>query len=317
MPSAVHTYISTVADGADTTLVRPSDWNSTHVVDDLLLQINSVTIASTSTLTLDGQERLVITDNISSIDHVIVGTPKLPAPNDVIPPDYFHNITGTLTLQGLTRRMSVLGSGQLQVFDEIGEAKFLAPARDVAYKRGRAKSTTGTVFFQIPGVVPVGTATSALANGGDRFMPIFVDSPLVVDQLALEITTLDAAGHSRVGIYAADTDYQPTGAPLADSGDLSTAATGVQNYTPTTPIALARGRYLLVHQADTATAQFRVQTGFIPGGFLLGSTASNMLNSLSNTRAYAAFPTPGTLWGSTGSSSTPFKYTVWLRVTLP
>lgn len=31
--SVTHTKVSAVSDGADTSLVRPSDWNATHTID--------------------------------------------------------------------------------------------------------------------------------------------------------------------------------------------------------------------------------------------------------------------------------------------
>jgi hypothetical protein len=99
-------------------LIRPSDWNSDHVADGFLLAINRMTLASTSTLTLSQQTELAVTDNISGVDHVIVGVPRSPRVNQLVPSGYYHDVVSRLTLGGL-QRMSVLGTGQLIMSDDF------------------------------------------------------------------------------------------------------------------------------------------------------------------------------------------------------
>ena len=133
-------------------------------------------------------------------------------------------------------------------------------------------------------------------------------------------TTLEAAKNFRIGLYAADTDWQPIGAPLLDSGDISAASTGVKTYTPATPVFLARGRYVSVLATDaTGTAVWRVAIGYVPGaafGTGLGSTAA--LSELRATRTYAAFPTPGQQWSvSANGNANGNHYAVFFRVLTP
>jgi hypothetical protein len=118
MPLASHPYVSTVTDSTDTSLVRPVDWNSDHVVDGFLLAINRATLTSTSTLTLMQQTQLLLTDNISGVDHVISGVPRQPRINQMVPSGYDLDVIAQLALPG-SQRMSVLGTGQIVMSDDF------------------------------------------------------------------------------------------------------------------------------------------------------------------------------------------------------
>jgi hypothetical protein len=174
-------------------------------------------------------------------------------------------------------------------------APFLAPERDSAFKRGRPKGG-GVTYYTQPGVALIGSAnTYALVSDTDFYTPYFVDTPLVVDQIAFHVTATGTATTARIGLYAADTDWQPKGAPLADSGAVSVAGTGLKTYTPGTPIFAARGRYLGVMAAN-GTVTVRCQLGAPLGAALSTSDTSVFATALQVVRSYAAFPTPGTAW---------------------
>lgn len=198
-------------------------------------------------------------------------------------------------------------------------APFLAPERDNAFKRGRAKGGA-TTYYSIPGVICTATSTTSIGplTDVDLYAPFFADTPIVIDQAALEVTTLEAAKNLRAGIYAADTDWQPVGAPLLDSGNISTATTGVKTYTPGTPLLLPRGRYLEVFNTSMTTGSYRVWNGSFLGANLrtaLGATSFTSVFSV--TRAFAAFPTPGTAWDTTSGSNVNTEYPILLRVSKP
>jgi hypothetical protein len=118
MPLGAHAFVSQVGDSTDTTIVRPSNWNDNHVMDGYLLAINRMTIADTSRLVLPDQTQLIVTDNNATVDHVLVGVPRTPRINQIVPTGYDHDVLGTLKLEG-TRRMSVLGTGQLVLSDDF------------------------------------------------------------------------------------------------------------------------------------------------------------------------------------------------------
>jgi hypothetical protein len=196
-------------------------------------------------------------------------------------------------------------------------APFLAPERDERFKLGRAKQGS-TAYYTIPGwggSTP-GTAGAPAINT-DTYKPFVVQSPLVVDQMAFEVTTLQS-GNARVGIYRADANLQPVGGPLADSGDISTNTTGVKTYTPGTPIYLARGRYLTVFNVSVAGVLCRSFRGIISdqaADSILG--ASLIVDNMTVGRSYAAFPTPGTAWTAITGSATATIMWVFLRVLTP
>jgi hypothetical protein len=198
-------------------------------------------------------------------------------------------------------------------------APFLAPGRDPAFKAGRAKMS-GTTFNCVPGVVLNTVGTGQLVTNQDYYQPFFVSSPIIVDQLLAEVTTLVAGGNFRMGVYPADVDWQPAAgaAPLADSGDISSASTGVKTYTPSTPLLLPRGRYLSVMASSNGTAAFRLMKGGSPGNSLSSTLGGSVfLQEMVNSRTYAAFPTPGTAWTVGNTSSTAVAYFFVYRISQP
>jgi hypothetical protein len=193
---------------------------------------------------------------------------------------------------------------------------FLAPARDPSYKMGRAKATGGTVYLSIPGCPVVSTSTASPGNGQDNYGAWFASTPLIIDQLSAEVTT-GGGTNFRMGFYAADANWQPVGAPLADSGSLDSVTPAVKTYTPASPIYVPPGRYVSVINADSGTTAFRVfrvamETAF---GTALGS--SPFLAAMTVSRAHAAFPTPGTAWTSVTTSTVPLLHYIAYRVTAP
>ena len=198
------------------------------------------------------------------------------------------------------------------------QAPFIAPGRDEAFRIPRPRES-GLTYYTIPGVVNVGgTSTTTTANATDYYGPFVIQSPIMVDRLAFEITTAQATKNARVGLYSADEDWQARGAPLADSGDISVGTTGVKTYTPGTAIYLPRGAYLTVYASDSTTAAVRSYLSDPPGMVIdqnLGTTFH--VQTLTGIRAYGAFPTPGSAWVQGLLSGTGTAYHVVLRVLKP
>ena len=81
---------------------------------------------------------------------------------------------------------------------------FIAPGRDDGASPGRPKQSS-TVYYVIPGR-PIATSSGsggALTANRDVYSPIWVDSPVVVDQIAAEVITA-SPGNLRIGVYATD-----------------------------------------------------------------------------------------------------------------
>ena len=192
---------------------------------------------------------------------------------------------------------------------------FLAPERDQAFKAGRWKGG-GVNFYTVPGVMLTATGTTNGVVGEVRYWPFFAFAPILIDQLAAEVTTLSASTNFRMGFYPADSDWQPVGGPLADSGNISSGSTGVKTYTPGTPILAPRGRYLSGFMADSAVPAFRKGVGTNVRGPLVNSSLGSSLLALNvvGTQTFGAFPTPGTAWDTVTQSSSSFEHIVFYRM---
>jgi hypothetical protein len=195
-------------------------------------------------------------------------------------------------------------------------APFLAPERDDKRKTGRAKRAAET-YYCVPGCLLISAGTGGIDANADFYAPWFTPTPIVIDQLAAEVETLFAGSNFRIGFYKASTDWQPVGAPLADSGNLSSATTGVKTYTPATPIFVPRGRYLSVLNADSANPVFRILRGAPVSAVQTTIGTSAFLAQMEVLRSYAAFPTPGTAWDLEIAGSTPSNHFVVYRVLTP
>lgn len=161
----------------------------------------------------------------------------------------------------------------------------------------------------------INSSVFTFTHNRDYYEPFSTPVPIVIDQLAAEVTT-GAAGNIRIGIYRSDRDFQPLGAPLADSGDLSAAAGAVKTYTPGTPITLQAGRYLGV--LNLSVAAIGMRTYRCNPAATLSTMGANPINLLHVARTYAAFPTPGTLWDTTDASvNGTMQHTIVYRVLRP
>ena len=198
-------------------------------------------------------------------------------------------------------------------------APFLAPDRDDTYVWGRAKRS-GETYYCVPGVAIISTATASIgAINHDFYEPWYTSTTIVIDQLAIEATSALAATNVRIGFYRADRDWQPVGAPLADSGNLSTATTGVKTYTPGTPLVVRPGRYLSVRNYDSLSVDFRALKGVRPSAAIdSGISSTAIVRCMRVSRSFGAFPTPGTAWTIDDITATaPFDYCVVYRISKP
>jgi hypothetical protein len=195
-----------------------------------------------------------------------------------------------------------------------GQSAF-APAPPPA--PGRPKS--GTSYFSVPDINPVSASTTgSILSSTDYYAGFLVRSPIVLDQLAIEVVA-GSATNIRIGLYAADLSWQPVGAPLADSGNLDAITPAVKTYSPSAAIVLPPGRYLTVYNAD-GTPNLRMVRADSPGaaGYDQALGASPVISTWRVARAYAAFPTPGTAWTTTTANATTATFhSIFLRVTAP
>jgi hypothetical protein len=135
---------------------------------------------------------------------------------------------------------------------------------------------------------------------------------MTLDFMALQVTAAAAGnGNLRLGVYAADANLQPTGAPLFDSGDITvtSGATGILSKQGT-PVTLQPGVYLT---AANTSVGFTAQT-FLGGiSFVPTTMGTNITVLTSVAQTQGAFPTPGTAWTTRASANGAPRHVTLLR----
>jgi hypothetical protein len=180
-------------------------------------------------------------------------------------------------------------------------------------KSGLAKISGGATQWGIPsnmGFLNVGT--SALVVNEVRYVPMRVDYPVTLTAWELEVSTGPAsAANLRLGIYAADTNLQPVGAPLYDSGSVAVAQsfTGIKTASSLS-IALSPGMYLVALNCDVAMT---VRTFTSPSPMIAAALgATPMIQRVSASLTFGAYPNPGTVWTATNASASGLQnFAVW------
>lgn len=169
-------------------------------------------------------------------------------------------------------------------------------------KLGVAKVSGGNSQYGVPGTFFINAGTLAMEINKDHYTPIFLPYAVTLTSVKFEVTVTPAsASNMRIGIYAADADLQPTGAPLWDSGSVAIANgfTGVKT-TAISSVPLPAGRYLVVVNCDVTFTLRTVNAANPIIDEVLGG--SLLLKNVKVTRSYAAFPNPGTKWDTKSGS---------------
>lgn len=184
-----------------------------------------------------------------------------------------------------------------------------------AVAQGRVKNGS-TVYYQIPGAFPISVATLSCAQNIIRYAPMLVATPITLDQLACEVTTAGGAATTlRMGIYNADTDWQPTSL-VVDAGTVAADSTGVKTASIST--TLAAGRYLLAMNTDAnpvALRNIRHSGPIAPIYNTIG--ASPLAIAWRVAQAYGSLPSTGVAWTLDSGSGVPFDCVVFCRVSTP
>lgn len=181
---------------------------------------------------------------------------------------------------------------------------------------GRALAS-GVTFGSVPGAQGAAVGGAQVQTAGRlMYAPWLVKTDITLDRLAIEVTTAVAASNARLGIYNADTSWQPTTLVL-DAGTVSCATTGIK--TLTINQALPAGRYLAVHNVDTAGISLRT---IVASHEMTGIDMST--SSFQNTAfwyvasAYAAFAGSGVAWTSyLASTNQGQQHNILARVSAP
>ena len=141
-------------------------------------------------------------------------------------------------------------------------------------------------------------------------IPFVADSQITVTAIAAAQTAGGTAGNMRLLIYAADVDWQASGAPLLDTGSISTASNAVKSATGLS-VVLAPGRYLRCFICDVAGLSYRV--GAVSRTFLAPGI-DGLATRWTGPVTYGAPSSP--VWNGHLGNSTPTEMMIGMRWTV-
>lgn len=181
---------------------------------------------------------------------------------------------------------------------------------------GTAKISGGATQYGIPFTYPTSISTSGLSANVIRYVPLIVLSAVRLSQVAFEVTIGPLSdANVRIGIYAADSDYQPAGSCLSDSSDIAvaTAFTGVK--TAAVSVNLPAGIYLIAINTSVAMTIRTYVSGTT--SFIAALGASSGIQRFEKSSAYAAFASPGVAWDTVNAANAGQQnFCVWQWTTL-
>jgi hypothetical protein len=176
---------------------------------------------------------------------------------------------------------------------------------------GLAKISGGITEWGVPTSERANAvATTNLNVNQVRYVWMKVEYPITLTAHQFEVTTAPASNANvRIGIYTADTNIQPTGAPLYDSGSIAVASgfTGVKT-TSGLSIALVAAVYLVAINIDVALSMRSINVGTTAIDNNMGANA--LIQKVVAAQTYGAFPSPGTPWTTTNTGSSGMQHSI-------
>jgi hypothetical protein len=206
------------------------------------------------------------------------------------------------TIHSLTIRD---GIGGTVVFD----ADFATQTADaLAFTESSTNAATVAInttrySYGIPNSGFVSTSTQSISANMDYFEPFIVSEPSLVDMFGFAVSTAPASTATvHAAVYAATSNQQPTGAPLASWGPISVATSVTGQYlSQISPVTLPPGRYVLAMNSSVAfTARSYRRADQMTD--LMGAGAIIVFLTR-RSRTNAAFPNPSNGWSISEAST--------------
>jgi hypothetical protein len=183
---------------------------------------------------------------------------------------------------------------------------------------GRLKAS-GVAHPGLPNTVFQSNSIQAVIANQVRYQGFILKWSETWDQLICEVQATGTATLLRMAIYAADTDWQPSGAPILDAGTVD--ATGIGVKAVSINQTLQPGRYITALNANgTATLRSYRGDGTDGGMGIAPAMGAGSQNSIiTATQTFGAFPTPGTVYVTAGvvAGNTPPVHVVIRRASVP
>jgi hypothetical protein len=220
--------------------------------------------------------------------------------------------TISLNVTGLTEDTTPADDDLFLSYDTSAAAFKKVQRKNALGRVAEGRADDAATNLCVPGVELSTVATASTVANRLYYEPFLVTSPITIDQLSVEVTGAGAGSTTaRIGIYNADTDWQPTSL-VVDGGTVAVDSTGVKSASISQ--ALLPGRYLFCVYSDGTPTLRIVRGGSRVAGLDSAMGASPFTQSLYVSRSYSALPSTGDVWSSRTQGSTPFQHFVVARI---
>lgn len=147
-------------------------------------------------------------------------------------------------------------------------------------------------------------STATLTKDRWEYVKAWTPFPITLTAAQVKVTTLQAGSNIRFGAYNVDSTGQPTGAPIFDSGAISSASTGLKAVTGLSA-NIAAGWFLWAINVDTAGVVLAANVPTFFSDEVDPSTSPVIINRRAGTATYGALPTTGPAWTAATTSTAP------------
>lgn len=184
--------------------------------------------------------------------------------------------------------------------------------------RRRTDDATNDTYLPHPGFI-FGASVSNynVATDNVRFYPFYTERAIVLDEVAVQVTTSAAGANARLGIYDVGEDLVPTDL-ITDFGEIDCSSTGIKTITGLAE-ALEPGDYALALLSESGTVQYVANSDaraahIDPTNFAQRSTA------MTRARSYASGfedPIGGAVTVTYGTTNSGFRCPIHCRWSEP
>ena len=270
MPITVkHSKVSTIPDDADTSLVRPSDWNADHT----LVGLGTMAEQNANNVNITGGSITGVT-GVGTVTSITAGS-------GLSGGTITTSGTIALDINGLSST-TVVAEDLVPVYDVSAAANADCLASDIA---GLGVGAIGyrTNGYYFPYLMASAGSTSSMVANRINYVPFFVRKKTTFTRIGIQVTTLFGT-NARLGIYNADNGI-PTSL-LLDCGTISTASTGEKEATISQSLNV--GFYFLALICDSTPTIYVTSNTPSSSGYAIGQSSRTANN-------YAYFASNGSI----------------------
>jgi len=160
---------------------------------------------------------------------------------------------------------------------------------------------SSTSYWGIPGIWSnAAYTTKTMAANTLYYQPVILNGPVTCNGVGLNVSTL-STGSIRIGIYNADTAWQPTTLAL-DAGTVSVTSTGWKSITGLTTV-LTPGIYLFCYVSDGTPVVSNLIGQPWTGHYFDTALPTNWVKDLRVSFTYGVLPSTGTAWNTVQNNS--------------